>query len=209
MAAFRKTVSDLMAEDSGAVKHTRRPFQRMHEIHRAIKEGGYPNCSILAKQLEVTAKTVQRDITFMRDEFGLPLVYDGQLHGYRYDGSVEDFPEFEVGEERFVRPEDFDGRDYLRASFGIWNPGDGARPHLVRVRLRDYAARLAQERQWHPTQEIEFLNGKGDRVEVRFEAQGLEDVVRWILSFGSKAEVMAPKELMTMVREEVRLMKTG
>ena len=34
---------------------TRRPYQRMFAIHRAISKGGYPNCSTLARELEVTA----------------------------------------------------------------------------------------------------------------------------------------------------------
>jgi predicted DNA-binding transcriptional regulator YafY len=106
----------------------------------------------------------------------------------------------------FLRPADFDGRDYLRRSFGIWRK-TGERTHLVRVQLMDYAARLAQERRWHPSQETSVLDAKGGRVEVRFEAGALEEVVRWVLSFGSKAEVVGPPELCQMVRDELKLMK--
>lgn len=35
---------------------------------------------------------IQRDITFMRDELGLPLVHDKFQHGYFYDRDVSDFP---------------------------------------------------------------------------------------------------------------------
>ena len=76
---------------------TRRPIQRIYVIHEAIREGGYPNCRILAERLEVTDKTVQRDITFMRNELGLPLEYDDQLHGYSYTQDVSQFPVFELG----------------------------------------------------------------------------------------------------------------
>jgi len=58
---------------------------------------------------------------------------------------------------------------------------------VVRVELRNYAARLAQERRWHPTQELHFKNAKGTRVEVRFEVGRLEEVMRWVLGFGSQA----------------------
>ena len=112
-----------------------------------------------------------------------------------------------VGKQKFARPSDFDGRAHLARSFGIWNKaGDDSRC-LVRVVLKDYAARLAQERRWHPTQEVRVLDAKGRRVEVCFEAGALEEVVRWVLSFGSKAEVLGPAELKAMVREELRLMK--
>jgi hypothetical protein len=34
------------------------------------------------------------------------------------------------------------------------------------------------------------LNGKGTRIELRFEVGRLEEVLRWVLSFGSKAKVL-------------------
>ncbi len=63
---------------------------------------------------------------------------------------------------------------------------------------RTYAARLAQERRWHPTQEIFPLNAKGTRVEIRFEIGRLEEVLRWVLSFGSQAKVLGPPELVAI-----------
>jgi predicted DNA-binding transcriptional regulator YafY len=81
---------------------TRRPIQRINEIHSVICHGNLPNCSTLAERLGVTRKTIQRDINFMRDELGLPLVYCEDLHGYRYDGDVSDFPVFELTEEELA-----------------------------------------------------------------------------------------------------------
>ena len=48
--------------------NTRRPLERIYRIHEVVKRGKYPNCRSLAETLEVTQKTVQRDISFMRDE---------------------------------------------------------------------------------------------------------------------------------------------
>ncbi len=53
---------------------TRRPMHRIYEIHARIRSGALPNCSTLAQMLEVDRKTIQRDISFMRDALGLPLV---------------------------------------------------------------------------------------------------------------------------------------
>lgn len=111
-----------------------------------------------------------------------------------------------VSNTRFDRPRDFDGAKFLKQSFGIWNVvGDKTR-HLVRVELKNYAARLAQERRWHPTQEISRLNSSGTRIEVRFEVGRLEEVLRWVLSFGSQAKVLGPKDLVDMVKNEVKAM---
>ena len=99
----------LMQDDPMPVKNasragtTRRPMHRIYVIHEAVQEGSYPNCRTLAERLEVTDKTIQRDITFMRDELQLPLEYDEQLHGYTYSQDVSEFPVFEMGVEESWR----------------------------------------------------------------------------------------------------------
>jgi proteasome accessory factor B len=48
-------------------------------MHARLQSGRYPNCGKLAQELEVSSKTVQRDLDFMRYRLGLPIEYD-QLH---------------------------------------------------------------------------------------------------------------------------------
>lgn len=108
-------------------------MERIYRIHEAVGEGRYPNCSSLVEDLGVTAKTIQRDITFMRDRLSLPLAYDEQAHGYHYTPDVSTFPVFEI------RAEEFDGVAYLENSFGVWT--DPERPDLkqeVRIELSGY-----------------------------------------------------------------------
>ena len=71
---------------------TRRPIERIFRIHEAIQRGRFPNCRKLAEQIEVTQKTIQRDITFMQNDLGLPLAYDRSRHGYFYERPVHEFP---------------------------------------------------------------------------------------------------------------------
>ena len=54
-------------------KFSRPPWERMMRMHRLIQGGKYPNCRKLADELEVCAKTVQRDIDFMRYRLQLPI----------------------------------------------------------------------------------------------------------------------------------------
>ncbi len=333
-----------MANGNGSSGKSRRPIFRIYEIHSAIRSGRYPNCTQLAAELSVQRKTVQRDITFMRDELKLPVKYEETLHGFYYDADVSDFPvfqttaedlaglflartaleslrgtplagvmqkvfakltrgmlgkiqfswsdlddafsrkviepsprdiklfgdladsilnqlvttffyrklgadtselrrvqplhlgevdggwylialdlergalrtfalprmsRFKVTAKTFERPADFVGNDYLQQSFGIWSVAGDYSRQLVRVELKDYAARLAQERRWHPTQELVALNAKGTRIEIRFEIGRLEEVLRWVLSFGSQAKVLGPPELVKMVRAEIEAMRAG
>jgi predicted DNA-binding transcriptional regulator YafY len=98
---------------------------------------------------------------------------------------------------------DFDGVAYLGSSFGVWT--DPERPGFkqeVRIELSGYAARIVQERRWHPSQQVKPLNTSGSRVEVRFEVGRLEELVRWTLSWGGQAKVREPKELRDRVAAE-------
>ena len=310
-------------------------------IHAALKEGAFPNCRTLAERLEVTDKTVQRDISFMRDELGLPLEYDRSMHGYTYTSGVDECPSFglgakelagylhareaisalsgtaleesmrdlfstlnhmverqfdisgddvessitrrasgeakadpetfgrlaeallrrkeatlfyhKIGAERseprrirpyhlgevegcwyvighdlqrealrtfalprvsrvrveavgFDKPDDFDGAAYLERSFSVWSDEEGKALQQVRVELRGYAARMAQERRWHPTQELKRLDAAGERVELRFMLSRPEELFRWVLSWGSKARVIGPDVLKQRVARELARM---
>ena len=77
---------------------TRPPMERMWRIHQEVSDGGYPNCQGLAVKLEVSAKTVMRDVEFMRDRLGLPLAYDAVKHGFHYTAPVRDFPVMKVSQ---------------------------------------------------------------------------------------------------------------
>ena len=83
---------------TGTEKMSRGPWRRMMFIHQQIKNSAGPNCSTLAKALEVDRKTVMRDITFMRDELGLPIEYDRRLHHFYYTSFVDSLPMVNITE---------------------------------------------------------------------------------------------------------------
>lgn len=67
-------------------------------IHTVLQGGKFPNASRLAADLEVCAKTIHRDIDFMRDRMGLPIEFDAVRNGYRYTEEVEAFPTLQITE---------------------------------------------------------------------------------------------------------------
>ena len=82
--------------------HWRPALERMMRMHERLKAGRYPNCRKLADELEVSSKTVQRDIDFMRYRLGLPIEYD-QLHfGFYYTEPVANFPNIEISEGELI-----------------------------------------------------------------------------------------------------------
>jgi len=74
----------------------------MLRIHQAIQAGKYPNATALAGELEVSTKSIYRDIEFMRDRLGLPIEYDGRRYGYHYTEEVNSFPTLQITEGELV-----------------------------------------------------------------------------------------------------------
>ncbi len=75
-------VQDEAARGSFGVNIT--GFWRLYEIDRLISQEVYPNCSYLSDCLEVSRRTVERDIERLRDMFGAPIEYDRRRKGYYY-----------------------------------------------------------------------------------------------------------------------------
>ena len=315
---------------------------RVMEIHKRVRTGDHPNCSTLAREIEVTPKTIQRDISFMRDQLGLPLAYDAWRHGYHYTQEVAEFPllhlsrndlvalflarhaleplrgtrlermladsfskiaeacpgevsirwdeldgafsvkasgvlpadatlfgdlldavtgrrevsfdylkltsarpeprtvqPYHVGQiehgwylvaydparkamrtfalqrmanlrllkTTFERDRTFSARTHLSGGFGVWSYDEKEnRAQQIRVRFEGYAARVVGERLWHASQEIVPLNANGSVIEFRARLVGLEEITRWVLSWGSKAQVLAPATLKKRVKQELLAM---
>jgi proteasome accessory factor B len=70
----------------------------MLRIHEELQDGRLTNCTKLAEILEVSTKTVMRDVAFMRDRLYLPIEYVENLYAYRYECPVGSFPTVQISE---------------------------------------------------------------------------------------------------------------
>jgi len=77
---------------------SRPPLERMLTIHDELGRGALVNCTRLAAKLEVSRKTVVRDIAFMRERLDLPIEFDPRIQAYRYSHPVSGFPTVQVTE---------------------------------------------------------------------------------------------------------------
>ncbi len=77
---------------------SRPPVERMLRIHQALQEGKFPNAAGLSSELEVSAKSIHRDLAFMRDRLGLPIAYHPQRFGFHYTSEVSAFPTLQISE---------------------------------------------------------------------------------------------------------------
>ena len=99
--------------------------------------------------------------------------------------------------ESFHLPRDFSLEDYLQTAFRVMR-GD---PKIVKVWFSQGAARVVQERIWHPTQEIREQDD-GSLV-ITLEVPINYEIISWILGFGSAAEVLQPVSLKKRIVEEL------
>ena len=77
---------------------SRPPLERMLRIHQLVQAGGFPNATAVAREAEVTTKTIQRDVEFMRDRLNLPIAFDHSRNGFHYTAEVSAFPTMQITE---------------------------------------------------------------------------------------------------------------
>src|SRR5205823_11356234 len=97
-----------------------------------------------------------------------------------------------VSKNKFRRPLDFSIGRFLGESFGVFAKPSKTK-HTIRIAFDAFAAPRIEERQWHPSQKIKQLRDGG--IELSLILGNLEDIERWILSWGSHAQALAPVEL--------------
>src|SRR6266446_10791363 len=81
---------------------SRPPLERMLKIHQALQAEKYPTALVLAKELEVSTKSVHRDLEFMRDRLELPIEWEPKRFGYHYTEDVNAFPTLQITEGELV-----------------------------------------------------------------------------------------------------------
>jgi proteasome accessory factor B len=62
-----------------------------------------------------------------------------------------------------------------------------------------------RERDWHPSQKIR--NVKDGGIELEMTLGALEEIERWILSWGDHAKVLSPKPLIDSVKKRIATMQ--
>jgi proteasome accessory factor B len=110
--------------------------------------------------------------------------------------------------KRFRRPADFSIAQVLSGSFGVFSAG---KAHRIRLQFDSFAARLVAERKWHESQRIRLLTGGS--IILQLELGGLEEIERWILSWGAHVQVLEPARLREMIHDTataiVKLYESG
>src|SRR5260221_613833 len=195
--------------------HSRPPLYRFQEIFHAIKTGRYPNRTKLAETIEVTTKTIQRDIDYMRYQMSVPIEFDYARGGYCFTKPLTELPLFQLTEAELVsvfvmqkdsrtahtfsktRPGEGEIQRLFRNSFQIWQSENAELEQIV-LRFSGRAAQLVRERNWHSSQQIQEL--ADGNLELGLTLNSLEEIIPWILSWGKDCEVARPAQLRKRIR---------
>jgi len=125
-------------------RSARLPFYRMLQIHELLKEGKFPNCKGMSSDFEVSYKTVQRDIDFMRDQLQMPIEYDSTRRGFLYTREVTNLPSVTLQEgEVFAllvaqrAAEQYRGTPFEKALKSAFTRLIEGLPSQVEISLRD------------------------------------------------------------------------
>jgi predicted DNA-binding transcriptional regulator YafY len=95
---------------------------------------------------------------------------------------------------QFEIPEDFNLEDFMRPSLGVFQ----GRPTKVKIRFAAEVSGYIGEKIWHESQKIH--NQSDGSIVFEAKVAGTDEIKFWVMSWGSKAEVLEPESL----REEIR-----
>ncbi|MDO4557911.1 MAG: WYL domain-containing transcriptional regulator [Planctomycetia bacterium] len=109
----------------------------------------------------------------------------------------------QVLEETFNVPRTFSMKSYFGNAWRMIRCGED---QIVRLRFSSKVALNVAEVRWHETQQV-HLRPDG-RLDFEVTVAGLDEIVWWVLGYGSEVEVLEPDELRRMVEWHARKMVT-
>lgn len=137
----------------------------MLRIHQSILSGTYPNASNLAMELEISTKSVYRDLEFMRARLGVPLEWDGTRNGYYYTGEVKSFPPLQITEGEVVALvvaekalQQYRGTSFEKPLLSAIRKMEDSLPDVVSLNLSDLEQSISFQTRAAPILNLEILD---------------------------------------------------
>ena len=104
--------------------------------------------------------------------------------------------ELSILDKVFITDERFDIHEFLGRSWSVTPEG---RLYNVKLRFMPEIAHSVVEVQWHNTQTVTFEDNGSAIIE--FRVDGLNEIIWWVLSYGSKVQVLSPAVLRQKIVE--------
>ena len=144
---------------------SRPPLERMLRIHQAIQAGKYPNATALAGELEVSTKSIYRDIDFMRDRLELPIEFAVARNGFHYTQEVGSFPTLQITEgELFAllvaekALQQYRGTTFEKPLLSAFKKMAAALPDTISLNLADWEQTISFRTSAEPILNVEIFD---------------------------------------------------
>lgn len=148
-----------------SLPQSRPPLERMMKIHAALVAERFPNAGALAEELEVSNKTVLRDIEFMRDRLNLPVEYHPQRFGFHYTSRVDAFPTVQITEgELFAllvaekALQQYRGTPYEKPLLAALRKLERTLPNTVSLNLSDWEQTISFRTSAEPLKDLPLID---------------------------------------------------
>ncbi len=112
--------------------------------------------------------------------------------------SLDNIRALEITNNSFTRPKDFSVEKYMGKAWGIVK----GKTQTVKIKFAPAIAQWVIGKKWLKDQKA-VVQKDGSAI-MEFTVDGLDEIARWVLSFGEKAAVVSPKELKTIVLEKAK-----
>ena len=146
---------------------------------------------------ELTCRTVDPYQLIFQDGFWYLVAFCHRREAVRLF-RVDRIVSLKVDVGQFEVPGDFNIQEYMGSAWQM----ERGHEFIFKVRFRGEAARFIEETQFHSTQTV--IKETDNTVLFSAKACGLNSIARWVLGFGSAAEVLEPIELQELVVRELR-----
>jgi len=80
------------------MKRSKTQAERLLALDQLLRNNKYPNCTSFAGEWEISTKTAQRDIDYLKDRMGAPIEYEALKRGYYYTEPTFMLPAMQMNE---------------------------------------------------------------------------------------------------------------
>jgi predicted DNA-binding transcriptional regulator YafY len=176
------------------------PFSRkmFMDLHRACEKHLCAEIEYLsAYKDELTKRTVE-PYKLLAHENTWYLVAFCKLRKDLRHFALHRIKDYSITNDGFVPTDAETLEKWLASAFLISHQHE---PVDVSIKFDAHAARYIKEKIWHPTQTI--ANESDGSCTLSMKCTDLDEVKRWILTYGAEAEVLSPEPLRTAVKQEL------
>ena len=184
-----------------------KPYKRYDQLRDSIDS--ISEATIHRKIIEIDYFTMSRKEETRRKVAPYKIwFFDGAFYlvgkcGLRKDiriFALDRIKSLKLTNETFEIPDDFKVEEFMKTSFGVFH----GKPQIVKIRFAAEVAGYISEKIWHKTQKIEPQKDGSLIFEAR--VAGTDEIKFWLMSWGSKAQVLFPAALRDEMISEAKAM---